>query len=589
MISQTRSGPSVRTADASPAILDELASLAESYSAFSMATFVRTARDRLSEGRFFLACVGQFKRGKSTLINALTGHEILPVGVAPVTTVATVMRFGTELRARILDSSQSWTEARIDELAEFVSEDRNPENKKGVMGVEVFAPAALLANGMNLVDTPGIGSVFAGNTTATFDFLPHVDAALVVLGADPPISGEERALVATIAGQVSRLVFVLNKADRVSAADADAAAAFTKRVLAETLGHAAFDLFRVSALERLETGAATRDWAALESELRDGVAKSGRAIIAEANRRIAGKAAARIAEVIENEKRMLTEPLADSEVRMSELRGALRGAEDLLGDLAALLAAEQSRVTVGFAARREEFLRGARRYCTKEFRAQATERRAGFNGPNFRRRLNRMAQRISRDELAPFLEREAAHAEQVFAETTKRFAEIATSALVRIARTGVPGLEALSADELAMPTLATSAGFRFYSIERVAAPASPIRYIADLALGVIGVRSAAIEDAERFLELLLYTNSARVQNGLTRRMEEARQALERAIRSRLVEAATVGERSLARAREAQGHGATAVREALAKLESDAEMVRALGQRESSASRAFEIP
>ncbi len=40
---------------------------------------------RLCEGRFHLAVLGQFKRGKSTLLNALTGEPILPVGIVPLT------------------------------------------------------------------------------------------------------------------------------------------------------------------------------------------------------------------------------------------------------------------------------------------------------------------------------------------------------------------------------------------------------------------------------------------------------------------------------------------------------------------------
>ena len=47
---------------------------------------------RISEGRFYVACVGQFKRGKSTLINALIGENVLPVGLIPVTAVTTVIR-----------------------------------------------------------------------------------------------------------------------------------------------------------------------------------------------------------------------------------------------------------------------------------------------------------------------------------------------------------------------------------------------------------------------------------------------------------------------------------------------------------------
>jgi hypothetical protein len=56
---------------------------------------------RVSEGRFYVACVGQFKRGKSTLLNALVGHEVVPTGFVPVTAVPTVIRFGDEPHARV--------------------------------------------------------------------------------------------------------------------------------------------------------------------------------------------------------------------------------------------------------------------------------------------------------------------------------------------------------------------------------------------------------------------------------------------------------------------------------------------------------
>jgi hypothetical protein len=59
---------------------------------------------------------------------------------------------------------------------------------------------------MCLVDTPGLGSVFEGNTTVTQGFVPHIDAALVVLGADPPISADELALVEKIATEIKTLL-----------------------------------------------------------------------------------------------------------------------------------------------------------------------------------------------------------------------------------------------------------------------------------------------------------------------------------------------------------------------------------------------
>src|ERR1039458_8551640 len=131
----------------------------------------------------------------------------------------------------------------------YVNEENNSENKIGVSAVEVFLPSPLLASGMCLVDTPGIGSVFAGNTMTTREFVPHVDAAIVVLGADPPISGEELSLVEEVARHVEMLFFVLNKADRLPPEECAEAARFAERVLKERLGSKATPLLLVSRSE----------------------------------------------------------------------------------------------------------------------------------------------------------------------------------------------------------------------------------------------------------------------------------------------------------------------------------------------------
>ena len=68
----------------------------------SIGADVRQLVARINEGRFFVACVGQFKRGKSTLLDALVGEPILPTGVVPVTTVPTVLRYGNQRTARVL-------------------------------------------------------------------------------------------------------------------------------------------------------------------------------------------------------------------------------------------------------------------------------------------------------------------------------------------------------------------------------------------------------------------------------------------------------------------------------------------------------
>jgi predicted GTPase len=179
--------------------LETLEQLATEAGAEHLATEVHALSDRVRSGLFNVVCVGQFKRGKSTLLNALIGDPVLPMGVVPVTAVVTILGYGRERRVRVRFEGHAWQDVDPEALAEYVSEKANPENRKGVAAVEVFMASPLLASGMCLVDTPGVGSVFAGNSETTRAFLPHVEAALVVLGADPPRSADELALIGEVA------------------------------------------------------------------------------------------------------------------------------------------------------------------------------------------------------------------------------------------------------------------------------------------------------------------------------------------------------------------------------------------------------
>ena len=236
-----------------------LAALAETFGAEQLAGDVRALAERIAEGRFYVACVGQFKRGKSTLLDALIGEAVLPTGIIPVTAVPTVVRYGSPGAARFKTANRAWMPLPLAEVECYVSEEHNPENTKNITGVEIFIPSKLLSSGMCFVDTPGLGSVFAGNTAATHDFIPHIDAAIVVIGADPPISGEELAVVETVAGQVKDLHFVLNKADRVTERERGAAGAFARKMLTSRLRRPV-SIYEISAAERMEKRGPERDW-----------------------------------------------------------------------------------------------------------------------------------------------------------------------------------------------------------------------------------------------------------------------------------------------------------------------------------------
>src|SRR5437899_9190810 len=87
--------------------LCELEQLALAAHADAIAAEARSLAERAAEGRFYVACVGQFKRGKSTLLNALARTDLLPTGIIPVTSVPTVLRYG-DLAARVRRAGAGW-------------------------------------------------------------------------------------------------------------------------------------------------------------------------------------------------------------------------------------------------------------------------------------------------------------------------------------------------------------------------------------------------------------------------------------------------------------------------------------------------
>src|ERR1035437_5197669 len=129
-----------------------IASLAEQFNSDQITDDARSAAERIADGRFYVACVGQFKRGKSTLLNALIGDAVVPTGFIPVTAVPTVIRFGEAIHARVRMRDASWRDIAMTDLKEYVTEELNPENKKAVDGAEVFVPSPLLSSGMCFVD-----------------------------------------------------------------------------------------------------------------------------------------------------------------------------------------------------------------------------------------------------------------------------------------------------------------------------------------------------------------------------------------------------------------------------------------------------
>jgi hypothetical protein len=174
------------------------------------------------------------------LINRLLDRDVLPTGVVPVTAIATTVRAAGVSQpdgAEVIFRDGRLARVDLSELPRYVTEYGNPGNERGVREVEVALDAALLARfGLEVVDTPGTGSVFEHNTVAAEQALATLDAAIFVASADPPISAAERDLLARAAQAAVHLFVVLNKADQLEAAELAEAEAFTARVVEQVVG-----------------------------------------------------------------------------------------------------------------------------------------------------------------------------------------------------------------------------------------------------------------------------------------------------------------------------------------------------------------
>jgi GTPase Era involved in 16S rRNA processing/archaellum component FlaC len=190
---------------------------------------------RIQAQTMYLAVLGQFKRGKTTFINALLGEELLPTGVLPVTAIVTLIRYGEERQCTVVYQDGRQTVAPQSALHDLITEAGNPGNEKNIQHVKIVHPCALLREGIVLIDTPGIGSLYGHNTETTRTFIPRIDAGIIVLSADLPVTESEFNFFKEAAEHVPAFFFVMNKADVLESED-----------LAKTIGYAHSVLNRVT-------------------------------------------------------------------------------------------------------------------------------------------------------------------------------------------------------------------------------------------------------------------------------------------------------------------------------------------------------
>jgi hypothetical protein len=305
---------------------------------------------------------GEAKRGKSSLVNALLARpDLSPVNAAPAlespvdaivaTSAHIVIQYATEPYARVYhDASPLGEEVTPGSLATWATAAGNPGNAKRVRSIEIGLDHPLLAQGVTLVDTPGVGGLEAAHADVTLAALTAADVLLFVIDASAPLSGPELSFLDRVTERIGNVLLVLTKIDAYPSAGDIVAA--NRRLLADTRLCDA-PLFAVSSLRKRRAD----DPASGPSDVRDrlrflsGFTELETALLAHA---VGRKRALRLANVVQL-GRIVLDRLAESEHALVEgARGnpthkeALEAARDRLNDLRDARGLESSAVADAF-------------------------------------------------------------------------------------------------------------------------------------------------------------------------------------------------------------------------------------------------
>lgn len=213
----------------------------------------------LHNGRITLVVLGEFNHGKSTVVNALLGEDVLPMGITPTTAVITHLIHGETPHARVkppMDGAIYDIDVKdIEGVVKHVEESKiEPEY------VEIAHPNPFLTNGLVLVDTPGVNDISRQKVEITYGYLPRADVILYVLDATQVLKKSEVTFIKDrlLKANRDRIIFILGKIDALSDDDAREVELYARERLQGLIGNV--ELYAFSAREALK---AQKDGAAL--------------------------------------------------------------------------------------------------------------------------------------------------------------------------------------------------------------------------------------------------------------------------------------------------------------------------------------
>ena len=222
--------------------------------------------ESLRSSFYSVALTGPARMGKSTLLNAIIGLEISPVGEFPTTAVPLILKAGPPVaEVHFIDGTIERVKAHIDNIRPFAEQAHNEDNRHRLRFIEVSLPNALLEQGIMLFDLPGLHDASDEVRSATVAALDRANAVVYILSAARVKDGEfslDHTLISDLQ-QLQRskdnIVVVLNKSGGLTPDERIRVSEYTehqlrKRNLWDRLAHRPFFLDGRSAFLARQNG-----------------------------------------------------------------------------------------------------------------------------------------------------------------------------------------------------------------------------------------------------------------------------------------------------------------------------------------------
>lgn len=174
---------------------------------------------------FTVVVLGEFKRGKSTFVNALLGTPLLPMNILPETATINAIMYSEKplLSIVYMDGRQEEGEPTYEFLQNFSARENNEERLNKIKYIKIGYPLDILKRRIVLVDTPGVSDLNQQRCDITYRFLPKANAVLFLLDANSPLKKSEKEFVEKqlFSLGIKDIIFLVNKYDCIDEEEED--------------------------------------------------------------------------------------------------------------------------------------------------------------------------------------------------------------------------------------------------------------------------------------------------------------------------------------------------------------------------------